>query len=207
MTPPRRRGRPRSKRVDEAVLEAALELLSERGYARMSVDAVAERAGVSKPTIYLRYPSKAELAGAALGAAAERGSPARSGDTRADLIAILRHFRQGLERAFGTAMLANVLAAEHEAPELPERFRAHVVAPMQAELRELLDEARARGEVQAGADVDAAVHMLIGAYWGHYVSGDPLGLAWPASHVDLVLAGMASTERRVARPSRRAARR
>jgi AcrR family transcriptional regulator len=173
----------------------------------MSVDAVAERAGVSKPTIYLRYPSKAELAGAALGSAAERSSPVRTGETRADLIATLRHFRQGLEQAFGTAMFANVLAAEHEAPELPERFRAHLVAPMQVELRELLEEARAHGEVHPGADVEAAVHMLIGSYWGHYVTGDPLGLAWPASHVDLVLAGLASAERPVVRRPRRAGRR
>ena len=61
----RRAGRPRSAALDEAILDAALHLLSTEGYARMSMDGVAARAAVSKATIYLRYEGKADLATAA----------------------------------------------------------------------------------------------------------------------------------------------
>src|SRR5215211_8569552 len=96
-----RGGRPRSRAIDEAILAAARAELADRGYARMSVDAVAARAGVSKPTVYLRHASKAELATAALAAYQQRALPRPTGDTRADLVALLRDLRRGVERPFG----------------------------------------------------------------------------------------------------------
>lgn len=54
-------GRPRNPRIDGAVLRATVELLGETGYAALSVDAIARRAGTSKPAIYRRWPSKAHL--------------------------------------------------------------------------------------------------------------------------------------------------
>jgi AcrR family transcriptional regulator len=59
--PERRRGRPRSARAHRAILDAALSLLVEEGYDTMSIEAVAERAGVGKATIYRRWDSKEEL--------------------------------------------------------------------------------------------------------------------------------------------------
>src|SRR5262245_41964594 len=69
-------GRPRSADADDAILAAALAELGERGYARMSMDAVAARAGVSKPTVYLRHPTKAELATAAIASMRAQPRPA-----------------------------------------------------------------------------------------------------------------------------------
>ena len=54
-------GRPRDPRIDSAVLDATVELLGETDYASLSVDAIARRAGTSKPAIYRRWPSKAHL--------------------------------------------------------------------------------------------------------------------------------------------------
>src|SRR5689334_5230778 len=54
-------GRPRDPRIDSAVLRSTVELLGESGYAELSVDAIARRAGTSKPAIYRRWPSKAHL--------------------------------------------------------------------------------------------------------------------------------------------------
>src|SRR4051812_3134733 len=56
-----RRGRPRDTDVDRRVLAAARETIEAHGYAGLSVDAVAERAGVAKTTVYRRWPSKAWL--------------------------------------------------------------------------------------------------------------------------------------------------
>src|SRR3954462_1507429 len=108
--PRRKRGRPRSAAADRGILDAAFELLSEEGYARMSMDAVAARAGVTKPTVYLRYKGKADLVTAAVAAHAVGELPAETGDLRADLIAQLRHFRRDTERSAGLALVGNVLA-------------------------------------------------------------------------------------------------
>lgn len=65
--PPKRgRGRPRREGADEEILAVALELLREKGYRELTVDAVAERAGVAKTTVYRRWPTKVVLIGAAL---------------------------------------------------------------------------------------------------------------------------------------------
>jgi len=60
-SPTRRPGRPRDPRIDEAVLVAARELLGEVGYQRLTYDAVAQRAGVHRPAVYRRWPSKLHL--------------------------------------------------------------------------------------------------------------------------------------------------
>src|SRR6266480_7543811 len=181
------RGRPRSEAIDERVLEAALALMARDGYARMSIDAVAGEAGVTRPTVYLRYGSKAELATAALAAYRQREQPEDSGDTRADLIARLRHFRQGVERPNGMAMLGTVLAEEAHTPELLALWRKRLVAPRRGELRAILLRARDRGELKADANLDAAVAMLVGSYFARYVEHGRAPRSWPEDEVDLVL--------------------
>ena len=184
------RGRPRSEAANAAILDAAMAEMAERGYARMSVDAVAARAGVGKPTIYLRHASKAELATAALAAFQQRALPRPTGDTRADLVALLRHLRRGVERPFGMAMIGTVLAEEAHTPELLALFRERLVAPRRAALRRVLDAARDRGELREDADLDAAVAALVGAYYARYLDGRPFPRRWPTPVVDVVLGGL-----------------
>src|SRR3954471_23364505 len=98
--PPLKRGRPRDPRRNEAILEAVLELVAEVGYDRVTVDALASRAGVSKPTIYLRFPGgKAAVVAAAITArkAAESGYP-DTGGLRGDLVAYVEHLIAQVER-------------------------------------------------------------------------------------------------------------
>jgi AcrR family transcriptional regulator len=160
------------------------------GYARMSVDAVAAEAGVSKPTLYLRYRSKAALATAALAHLREQRTPRETGDTRADLLAQLRHFRRGVERPFGMAMLGTVLAEEHHTPELVEQFREQVVEPRRRMLRSVLERAQARGEIRPDADLEMAVNALVGSYYASYLAGGKAPRDWPERAVDLVLGGL-----------------
>lgn len=187
---PTRRGRPRSEATDRAILEAALALMARDGYARMSVDAVAAEAGVSKPTVYLRYPNKAALATAALAHLRERSATRQTGETEADLVAQLRHFRAGIERPFGMSMLGTVLAEEHHTPELLARFREHVVQPRRQMLRSALEQAQERGELLADADLETAVNMLIGSYYAYYLAGTPVAGDWPERAVQLILHGL-----------------
>jgi AcrR family transcriptional regulator len=183
-------GRPRSAGADEAILAAALAELGERGYARMSVDAVATRAGVSKPTIYLRHPTKADLATAAIASMRARPRPAPTDDVRADLIAHLRLLRAGLERPNGMTMFGTVLAEERETPELLALYRERLVAPRRRELRAVLGAARDRGGIRRDANLDVAVAALVGAFFARYLAGDSLGGRFVAQVVDTVLDGL-----------------
>src|SRR3979411_1444402 len=86
-----RRGRPRSERARLAILQAAADLLLDQGGAQVSMDAVADRAGVSKATIYRWWPSRERLALEALTEWASAGSPPRdTGTLRGDLLALVR---------------------------------------------------------------------------------------------------------------------
>jgi AcrR family transcriptional regulator len=183
-------GRPRSRGVDEAILTAARTELAERGYARMSVDAVAARAGVSKPTIYLRHATKADLATAAIASMRVEPRPAPTNDVRADLIAHLRLLRSGLERPYGMATVGTILAEEHETPELLALFRERLVDPRRRDLRAVLDAACDRGEMCPRADLDVAVAALVGAFYGRYLAGDPLSGRFVSRLVDTVLDGI-----------------
>ena len=187
-------GRPRSARVDDAILAAARAELAEHGYARMSVDGVAARAGVSKPTVYLRHRTKADLATAAIASMRVQPRPEPTDDVRADLVAHLRLLRAGLERPHGMAMLGTMLAEEHDTPELLKLFRERLVAPRRRELRAVLEAARARGELRDGANLDAAVNALVGGLLARYLAGEALGGRFVTTLVDTILNGLLSAD-------------
>ena len=170
-----------------------MRVMARGGYAGLTIEEVAAEAGVTRPTIYLRYPGKAELATAALAAHRDFGRPEETGDTRVDLIARLRHFRRGIERPFGTAMIGSVLAEEHSTPELLALFRERIVEPRRKELREVLEHARERGKLEPEGDIEAAVNMLVGSYYAQYLAGDPFPDDWPEAVVDTLLPGLGRT--------------
>lgn len=189
----RPRGRPRNPETDQKILDATLRRLGRDGYARMSIDAIAAEAGVTKPTIYLRFHDKAELARAALVALAtsrDRSVPVERGELRADLVAQLRHFQQGVSRPFGISLVGTVLAEEHETPELLALYRELIVVPRRAMLRGMLARARQRGDVGPQVDLDQAVNAMIGAYYAHYLAGAALPNDWAERVVALMIDGL-----------------
>lgn len=189
----RPRGRPRNPETDRKILDATLRRLGQDGYARMSIDAIAAEAGVTKPTIYLRFHGKAELARAALAALAasrDRSAPIERGDLRADLVAQLRHFQLGVSRPFGVSLVGTVLAEEHETPELLTLYRELVVRPRRAMLWAVLERARNRGDVRPGVDLDQAVNAMIGAYYAHYLAGAAFPNDWAERVVALMIDGL-----------------
>ena len=192
----RRAGRPRSPAVDAAIIEAALHLLSTEGYARMSMDGVAARAGVSKATLYLRYSGKADLATAALAHLRETGRPAPTGDLRADLVAQLRQARRNAERVTVMALVGTCLTEEHHTPELLRLFRERTLQPRRDIYRRMLDEAAATGEIAPTADREAVIDLLSGAYQARYLSGDGFGDGWEESVVDAVMAALGASPSR-----------
>ncbi|MBC9713756.1 TetR/AcrR family transcriptional regulator [Streptomyces sp. TRM66268-LWL] len=183
-------GRPRSAEKDAAILKAALDLLASHGYTRMSLSQVAEAAQVSKSTIHLRWKTKADLLTAALAALRMADAPAPSGDTRAELIAILEDFAATVERVRGMALIGTCLAEEAHTPELLALLRERTVLPRRALLRQVLEQARERGEILPDADLEGAVSALLGPYYADYMAASSPRSGWARAAVDLVLAGL-----------------
>jgi AcrR family transcriptional regulator len=177
--PERTPGRPRDPATEERILAVTLRLLAADGYSRMSLDTVAEEAGVSKPTIYRRWSSKADLATAALGTLRLQEPLVDTGSGLEDLAQLLENFARSLLRPNGLSLVGTVLAEEAHTPELLELFRERLVAPRRALLREALRRAQRRGELRRDTDLDCATNMAVGAFYARYLvdSKVPRGFA------------------------------
>jgi AcrR family transcriptional regulator len=184
------RGRPRDGAVDTAILDATERSLASRGYEAMTVEQVAVAAGVSKPTIYLRYRSKVELVEAMI----ERLRPplpsADGASARDELVALIEMQEEWVER-HGLRLVAAVLLEEADHPELLRRFRGRVVEPARAAFVAALRAGIARGELRPGADGDEVVDALTGAYWGRtWTASGRARRNWPERLVDAVVQGL-----------------
>ena len=155
-------GRPRSTAADRAILQAAIKLLKEAGYARMSVESVAAEAGVGKTTIYRRYQNKGELVIAAIGTFVQRPEVPDSGATRDDLVKVLGLFQAHIITGLGTSTLGTLMVEEAHHPEFIARFRELIVEPRREVFRVLLRRGIERGELRADIDIEMAVDFLTG---------------------------------------------
>jgi AcrR family transcriptional regulator len=177
----RARGRPREHDVDGRILDTCFTVLGEVGYSRMSVVDVAARAGVTRPTVYRRWPNKEDLAVAALDRA-QSGivQLPNSGRLLEDLREHLRSLADTLRRPNGMAIIGTMLAEEVSTPAPIEGFRARVVSPRRRLMREVLLRARDIGELDADADLDLLVDLGVGACYARCISGEDFGDDWPA---------------------------
>src|SRR5260370_24574765 len=117
-----RRGRPRDPAVDEAILAAAIDLLAEAGYARLTMDQVAARARVGKASVYLRWPNKVALVAEAIqhrsGVVPDVPD---TGSLREDMLAFLRALLRAKPAA--ARALAAVTGEIASNPELRKAWR------------------------------------------------------------------------------------
>jgi len=191
MTTKVKRGRPRNAASDLAILDAAAAIMATKGYRGMTVAAVAAAAGVTEPTVYLRHATKHDLAVAAIPRLPLLQHPPHTGDTRADLVALLASLVATSE-AIGISMTGVVLAEQHEHPELLARWRATVgVAALQV-VNDIVETGRQRGELRADIDAKVTADLILGAYLAHFThQGDP-DRAWVGAIVDTLWRGLAA---------------
>ena len=180
-------GRPRHPESDKAILEATLKLIASEGYGRMSMDRIAAEAGVSKPTIYRRYDSKEDLAIAALAYLRVEHAPRDGTDTYTELVKQMRHFRRSVEELGGMPILGTVLVEQRRTPRLFELWAERISRPYRHILREILEHARSRGEIEEQVDLEIALDMLLGGYYAHYFSKEAFPDSWPKPLVEAVL--------------------
>ena len=148
-------GRPRDPALDRAILSAAGRQLGELGYARMSLESVAAAAVIRSLRV--------------------QDPPAGAPTPRAHALAILENFHSNLRAIPALAILGSLLAEEERHPELLGLFKTRLVEPRRALLRQAL----AAGDLPGSADLDALTSMLIGSFYGRYVTIAGIPDDWP----------------------------
>lgn len=180
-----RRGRSRDASIDDRVLAVAGRHLALHGYEAMSLAAVAEEAATSRQALYRRWPNKAALAEAAVGAMADNGEGLPTDDPFAALVAELADFERGISRPGRLSLVGTMLQDSTEA-EVLARYRARVVSPRRSRLRGILVQAQHLGHADADADLEVALTMCTGCWYGRAVSGESPPPQWPQRTAALV---------------------
>lgn len=190
-------GRPRSEEAHQAILDATLELLAEVGYSALTVEGIANRAGVGKATIYRRWSSKLPLVVDAFG-----GLPALedadTGSLAEDLKTMLRAYLE-LFHASPLAIVLPSLAGERaHNPELSQLFDPMMKVRRQPLLR-AFERAAKRGEVAPDLDHELAADLVVGPIAVRlFFTGGRVRPELVDPIVDLALAGIANARRRSA---------
>jgi AcrR family transcriptional regulator len=186
-------GRPRSAEADEAILRAALELLADDGYRALTMEAVRERAGVGKATLYRRYGSKDELVRAAIAHLNyDLPLPEDTGSLEGDFAATAASALAGAEAVGGLQLMPRLLAEVADAPEMHRIFSAQLVEPRRKIMRELLRRAQRRGEVRAELDLELGVDLMVGPLIYRVIisGGDPASIGDPRDYLRAALQGL-----------------
>jgi AcrR family transcriptional regulator len=161
-----RRGRPRSAETDRRILDAVREVLRTRGPGAVTVEAVAERSGVAKTTIYRRYADRQEVLRAALvEAIGEPGDPP-DGDPREKVSWAVDQTWRRMSDVLGPGGLAALVGDTDR--RFTDLFRSLLV-PYADALVALIQEDVAAGRLRSDLDADAAVSVIVGAYLGELV--------------------------------------
>lgn len=190
----RKGGRPRSPEADRAIIDAAVRLLTEEGYGRMSVERVAAEAGVGKATVYRRYRDRQDLAAAAIAhmLAGHAFFEPDTGDTRTDLLQSLTHIAGAAGSGVVLSMLGTVMAEQQRDPELLERFWDRVFMPHRTATLSILERGVRRGEVRYGVALEPVGEVLVGAFLARRLSGLAVTPEWIESVVATVWNGIGS---------------
>ncbi|KWV33472.1 TetR/AcrR family transcriptional regulator [Micromonospora rifamycinica] len=166
----------RSEAAREAVLQAADDLVAETGYAKVTIEGIAARAGVAKQTIYRWWRSKTDiLVDAFVADSAQELTLPDTGALRTDLRAHLDELVRFLEVSDSGAVFRALAGQAQHDPELAARLRAEVLPRLRARDRVPFDRAVARGELPAEVDVDLLVDQTVGPiHFRVLVTGEPV---------------------------------
>ncbi|MEU8436830.1 TetR/AcrR family transcriptional regulator [Streptomyces sp. NPDC029216] len=188
----------RSERSRRAILDSALALVGEIGYNKLTIEAIAARAGVGKQTIYRWWPSKAAvlldaslaLAGGAWTDTGWSGFP-DTGDLAADLKSVLRATVDQFADPRYEAPTRALTAAGATDPDLAARFNEQLLEPQLALYEARLRAGQEAGQLAADADVRLVTEMLVGPLTHRWLLRTaPLSHAFTDALVDSVLGGV-----------------
>ena len=167
----RPRGRPRSARARTAILAAARAILEEDGITALTMEGIAARAGVGKPTIYREWPNAHAVAMAALMSAEDASpkiasSPSALTELRRQLRAVASIFTLRVGR-----QAAIMIASASGETELSKSFRNHFILARRDEGRDIILRGIAQGELRSQIDIEVALDMIYGPIFYRLLMG------------------------------------
>jgi AcrR family transcriptional regulator len=178
---------PRTERTRQVVIAATAELLAEAGFGRITIEAIAERAGVARSTVYRNWPDRADLLVEAWDQLCHKPEPSDTGSVGEDLAHIGSELARGLSTsAWGSAVpsLVGAVAADEDLGRAMRRVGSQRRAIIAAALQRGID----RGEIDPDADVDVlAEHFASRFFYRHLMTSGPLDDAFVTQQVAAVL--------------------
>ncbi|MGC5022885.1 TetR/AcrR family transcriptional regulator [Micromonospora sp. DT47] len=178
--------------ITRAIRRALMQELAAVGYGRLSIEAVARRAGVSKTAIYRRWNSKLDLVLETVVAAAGNKLPALdTGSLRSDLALLFQVVAVALGHPLASQIIPDLLAEAARNPTIDQTLQQLLRTKQQEICGRLISRAVERGELPAGTDPDAAVDLIVGPlYWRLAITRAPLTPSYLDLLVESVAAGL-----------------
>ncbi len=177
-----------------AIWRAALVEMARVGYDRLSMDAVARRAGVGKAALYRRWRSKEAMVVALVTAVdIEIVDTTDQGSLRADVRSYFEQAHALLRRPLVTRILPELYAEVSRDTELAAAIRSTVLARKRSSIGKLLERARDRGELRTRVGAELAFDLMIGPiYWRAVISRHPIDAAEIDEAADRIAAALRS---------------
>ncbi len=190
---PRGRGRPRDEAARRRILKAALDLIDETTFSQVTAEAIAERANVSKATVYRWWPNKSAVVIDAFREAFAPELPLlHAGSLREDLTQQLRNFARLLSGRGGRMLRSFIVAARSDA-EVAAAFRSIWRNPRREEARNMLQLKQESGQLRGDVNLDLVLDSLYGPlYYRFLVANEPPSQKYAESIADLVIEGLAA---------------
>lgn len=189
MTAAARRGRPRNPETDRAILDGVIAILIERGFEGLTMDAAAEAAGVSRPTVYRRFPSRDVLVEAAVDRLMDSVTTEvpRGLDGRSEVLALLSDTLTMLRETPVGPLFRGVIPYLPRYPALT-RMANELGQRRRRRLRSAFDRAAADGSLVTSRDVGAVIDGVLGAvYFRYFITGRRLDRAYVAGLLDALI--------------------
>lgn len=187
------RGRPRNPGASLKVLEAARSLIAEGGVAAVTIEELAARAGVSRPTIYRSWPNAKAVAMAALMDASPIAPKAGASETVSrDLKRVIAALADAFSTPAGRSA-AELIAAADYSTELAKAFRHHLLLQTRERVVGILQGGIKRGELQGGIDVEAAADLIMAPVFFRLMVGHRrLSANFASAIVEMALDGLSA---------------
>lgn len=189
-----KRGRPRNVEAQKSILAASYELLLENGFQAVTVDKIADRAGVSKATIYKWWPNKAAvIMDGFLNAATARLPVPDTGSASDDIVTHATNLTRFLTSREG-AIITELLGEGQFDTGLAEAYRTRFFRPRRQEARSLLEKGIQIGELKKDLDVEICIDLIYGPiFYRLLVTGEPLDEHYVQTIVMNALDGIRAT--------------
>jgi AcrR family transcriptional regulator len=155
-------GRPRSEKSHQAILKTTLDLLSQMGYDRLSIDAIARSAGVGKTTIYRWYASKEELVASAIESVRQEIEIPDTGTLSSDIDCIIEIAVKTTLTPLGRQILAMIIGAASTSPQFAQVYWTKYLLPRRQAFHVAIERAKARNEISADTDSDLVFDLMSG---------------------------------------------